>query len=225
MIRLADCYIADPSPPRIRILEDLMRLILGGRGQKEGVGLTGYGIIVIDTDGTLTKNDTLKVAHDGADRFPQAHTITELDLEGFLGTDDVSSYYSLQVPTSATCRRCPEMTVGGNATHTAGPRRTAMTTRQCSAPIRWRSSGICAAGWCRPLRRRGRRKSESGPQCRKRIADFTWPRRSVLLGAPFGTSVHRRTTASISRVGRFLESRSVTRRLKGVYRLRRLRQS
>jgi uncharacterized protein len=113
MIRLADCYVADPSPPRIRILDDLMRLILGGRGQKEGVGLEDYGIIVIDTDGTVTKNDTLKVAHAGGDRFGVGHKITDLDLEDFLRREEVSSYYELQAPSSAICRACPELNVCG----------------------------------------------------------------------------------------------------------------
>jgi uncharacterized protein len=113
MIGVAECYLADPSPPRIRILDDLMRLILGGRGQKEGVGVTEYGIIVIDTDGTLTKNDTLKVAYAGGDRFEDVHKITDLDLVGFLARDDVSSYYALQEPTSPLCHRCPELGVCG----------------------------------------------------------------------------------------------------------------
>jgi uncharacterized protein len=113
MIKLADRYLADPNPPRIRILDDLMRLILGGRGQKEGVGVTDYGIIVIDTDGTVTKNDTLKVAYAGGDRFAQVHNVTDLDLVAFLAEEDVSSYYALQEPTSSVCRRCPELGVCG----------------------------------------------------------------------------------------------------------------
>jgi uncharacterized protein len=113
MIGLADCYIADPDPPRIRIVDDLMRLILGGWSQKEGVGLTEYGIVVVDTDGTVTKNDTLKVAHAGADRFGGVHNITERRLAAFLATDHFASYYALQEPSSAVCHGCPELNVCG----------------------------------------------------------------------------------------------------------------
>lgn len=113
MIGLADCYLADPNPPRIRILDDLMRLILGGSGQKEGVGLTDYGIIVVDTDGTLTKNDTLKVAYAGGDRFADVQNILDVDLLDFLSEDNLRSYYALQEPTSQTCRQCPERHVCG----------------------------------------------------------------------------------------------------------------
>jgi uncharacterized protein len=52
MTRLLVRYLNDRTPPHIRVLDDLMRLILGGEGRKEGVGLTDYGIIVIDTDGS-----------------------------------------------------------------------------------------------------------------------------------------------------------------------------
>jgi uncharacterized protein len=113
MIRLASHYVSDPTPPRIRILDDLMRLILGGRGQKEGVGLTEFGIIVVDTDGTVTKNDTLKVAHSGADRFGEPHKITDRDLAGYLAQGEVMDYYELQRPSSAVCHRCPELGVCG----------------------------------------------------------------------------------------------------------------
>lgn len=113
MVRLVDHYLSDVAPPRIRILDDLLRLILGGRGQKEGVGLTEYGIVVVDTDGTITKNDTLKAAHAGGDRFGISRLITDRDLLDVLRAEDVSSYYRLQEPRSSICRVCPELNVCG----------------------------------------------------------------------------------------------------------------
>ena len=68
MVRMLDHYLADRTPPRIRVLDDLIRLVLGGYGRKEGIGQEEYGILVIDTDGRITRNDTLKVAYPGADR-------------------------------------------------------------------------------------------------------------------------------------------------------------
>ena len=50
----------------------MLRLIMGGKSNKEGVGTTDYGILVIDTDGSINKNDTLKVARKAADRFDRA---------------------------------------------------------------------------------------------------------------------------------------------------------
>jgi uncharacterized protein len=113
MIRLLDHYLADQTPPRIRVLDDLMRLILGGHSRKEGVGPEQYGILVVDTDGTITRNDTLKVAHAGADRFDAQHSIVQTDLLSLLGTKEFADYFDLHAPTSPICRRCPELTICG----------------------------------------------------------------------------------------------------------------
>lgn len=123
MVALADAYLRDPTPPRVRVIDDLLRLILGGHGQKEGVGLTEYGILVIDTDGTITKNDTLKVARAGGDRFEATRNIAGTDLTAFVATPDFADYYSLQEPSAPACRRCPELTVcgGGMPAHRFSP--------------------------------------------------------------------------------------------------------
>ncbi len=71
LAKLLDIYLADRQPIRIRFLDDLIKLVLGGSGTKDGVGLTNYGVLIIDTDGSITKNDTLKSSFDGADRFLQ----------------------------------------------------------------------------------------------------------------------------------------------------------
>ena len=46
-------------------------LLADSVGSKDDVGLTNYGVLIIDTDGSVTKNDTLKSSFDGADRFSQ----------------------------------------------------------------------------------------------------------------------------------------------------------
>ena len=113
MVAILDHYLADPSPPRIRVLDDLMRLILGGRGQKEGIGLNDYGILVVDTDGRITQNDTLKVAHAGGDRFDMEPSIFDRNLLELVPTAAFQEYFSLQVPTSPICHNCPELRICG----------------------------------------------------------------------------------------------------------------
>jgi uncharacterized protein len=113
MVRLLDHYLADSAPPRIRVLDDLMRLILGGWSRKEGVGPNQYGILVVDTDGTITGNDTLKVAYAGADRFTLQYSIVRTHLPTLISTGELEEYFHLQVPTSSLCRRCPELGVCG----------------------------------------------------------------------------------------------------------------
>ncbi len=51
MSKILDHYLSDGNPPPIRLLDDMIKLILGGAGVKEGIGLTDFGIVVVDTDG------------------------------------------------------------------------------------------------------------------------------------------------------------------------------
>jgi uncharacterized protein len=113
MVRLLDHYLADLTPPRIRIFDDLIRLILGDRSRKEGVGQEEYGILVIDTDGRITRNDTLKVAYPGADRFQLERSIINRNLLEQLASKELDEYFALQRPTSSACEACPELTVCG----------------------------------------------------------------------------------------------------------------
>lgn len=109
---ILDRYIADPNPPRVRLLDDMMKLILGGAGVKEGVGLTDFGIIVVDTDGSVTKNDTLKSTPQG-DRFERKWTIQRDDLVHVVRSPEFVSYHALQQPNSSICRACSEHSVCG----------------------------------------------------------------------------------------------------------------
>ena len=113
MLRLLEHYMADPFPPRIRVIDDIMRLVLGGSGQKEGVGLNEYGILVIDTDGMITRNDTLKGAYPGGDRFIAEPSILNGNLGEQLDGAEFAQYFDLQLPTSLICQACPELGVCG----------------------------------------------------------------------------------------------------------------
>ncbi len=110
---LLDIYLADPKPLRIRLLDDMIKLVLGGYGTKEGMGTSNYGIIVIDTDGSVTKNDTLKSAFNGADRFTQQWSILTHALPEVANSSEFSRYYTLQHPTASACLSCPELSICG----------------------------------------------------------------------------------------------------------------
>ena len=120
LIEALDAYLSDPAPPRVRLFDDMLRLILGGQSCKEGVGATDYGILVIETNGTINKNDTLKVAHNGADRFDGATwSILADSLKDVIHSRSFESYYLQQQPTAQQCRSCPELHVcgGGMVAH------------------------------------------------------------------------------------------------------------
>lgn len=111
--RLVDIYLADKSPIKIRILDDYIRLILGGSGLKEGIGITDFGIVVVDTDGTITKNDTLKSNFNGADRFAQPLNVKTHQLVDVFKSDDFLASHALQRPSAEACQKCSELSVCG----------------------------------------------------------------------------------------------------------------
>lgn len=120
MASLLDIYLSDPDPPRVRILDDMLRVLLGGEAQKEGVGATDYGILVIDTDGRVNKNDTLKVAYAAADRFDRTSwSILSDSLLDIVQSPAYADYYRQQRPTASACRACAELDVcgGGMVAH------------------------------------------------------------------------------------------------------------
>lgn len=119
LARLLDIYLADTEPIKIRVLDDLIKLLLGGKGTKDGVGLTDYGVLIVDTDGTITKNDTLKSSFDRADRFANEWSVHRHDLAEVLNSIEFAEYHASQRPSSKICQACSELTVcgGGMALH------------------------------------------------------------------------------------------------------------
>lgn len=113
LAELLDIYLADPTPIRIRLLDDMIKLILGGCSTKEGMGATDFGIVIIDTDGSVTKNDTLKSTFKGADRFKQQWSVHTHQLTDITNSPEFVTYYALQRPTASACRSCPELNVCG----------------------------------------------------------------------------------------------------------------
>jgi uncharacterized protein len=108
-----DCYVNDPDPPRISVLDDFGRLLLGGASVKEGCGRRIYGIAVIDTDGTVTKNDTLKSTYDGADRFEKKWSVSNDRLSEIASSPEFIQYSQLQHPTSPVCQACSLLSICG----------------------------------------------------------------------------------------------------------------
>jgi uncharacterized protein len=113
MARLFETYVSDVNPIKIRILDDMVKLVLGGSGSKDGIGLTDYGLLVIDTDGSITKNDTLKSSFDGADRFASPWSVHTHQLRQILQLPDFSESLAIQRPSNPTCLNCPELSVCG----------------------------------------------------------------------------------------------------------------
>jgi uncharacterized protein len=118
MCAILERYVSDPAPFRSRMLDDMMRLLLGGAGVKEGVGLTDYGIMVIDTDGAVKKNDTLKSSPLG-DGFDATWAVGRQALEEIAASAEFKAYHLAQRPSASECLDCPHLRVcgGGMVTH------------------------------------------------------------------------------------------------------------
>lgn len=110
---LFDVYMSDPNPVPIRVLDDLVKLLLGGSASKEGMGRDLNSILIIDTDGTITKNDTLKSTFDGGDRFDEPWSVHSHALQDVARTEAFREYVEMQHPTNEQCLRCTELSVCG----------------------------------------------------------------------------------------------------------------
>jgi len=56
----------DGAETRVRLFEEIIKLLLGGQSTNEMIGLSPVALVVIDTDGSLEQVDTLKSAFPGA---------------------------------------------------------------------------------------------------------------------------------------------------------------
>ncbi|RZK44971.1 MAG: radical SAM protein [Hymenobacter sp.] len=113
MAGLLQAYLTDSEPLPIRVLDDMLKVLLGGVVSKEGLGVTSFGILIIDTDGTFMKNDTLKSSYNGADKFLQPINVRKTSILDFLASDEFDKYRAMQKPTSEKCLTCSELHVCG----------------------------------------------------------------------------------------------------------------
>lgn len=113
MTGVLENYLNDPAPIKVRVLDDMMKVILGGMVTKEGLGITDFSIVIIDTDGTIMKNDTLKSSYNGADKFSEPLNIKSGKFLDFLNSSEFDEYRKMQRPTSVKCSNCPVLNICG----------------------------------------------------------------------------------------------------------------
>jgi uncharacterized protein len=65
LISVFDHWYPRPGT-HVRLFEEIMQLLLGGTSSSEVVGLAPAQMVVIETDGSIAQEDTLRVAYDGA---------------------------------------------------------------------------------------------------------------------------------------------------------------
>ena len=110
---LLDLYLSDGSPVPIRVFDDMIKLCVGGEGRKEGMGDTAYSILIIETNGEIRKNDTLRSSYDGADSFSSPWNVLSTSIADVLSSEEFTKYAGMQTPTATACRECKLLSVCG----------------------------------------------------------------------------------------------------------------
>jgi uncharacterized protein len=101
-----------PKPQtRVRLFEEIMYLLLGGASNSEIVGMAPARMVVIETDGAVEQEDTLKVAYDGA-AATGLHVARDALDEALLLPQIVARQIGAKA-LPAACRVCPVRAVCG----------------------------------------------------------------------------------------------------------------
>jgi uncharacterized protein len=101
-----------PKPlTRIRLFEEIMHLLLDGASESEIVGLAPAQMVVIETDGAIEQEDTLKAAYAGA-AATSLH-VTRDSLDAALLLPQIAARQIGVRALAAQCRVCPVRSVCG----------------------------------------------------------------------------------------------------------------
>jgi uncharacterized protein len=110
-------YLRSAAPPRIRLFEETLQLMLGGSSASEAIGGAAAAFAVVQTDGEIEAADSLRSAYDGA-----ASTGVSVLTGSFDEALRHPAFAGLQAGRDAlcaTCRSCPVVGVcgGGQYAH------------------------------------------------------------------------------------------------------------
>jgi uncharacterized protein len=110
LIEVFDYWYPKPQT-RIRLFEEIMHLLLGGASNSEIVGLAPARMVVIETDGSVEQEDTLKIAYGGAPATGLHVARDSLDAALLLPQLVARQIGSLAL--AGQCRICPVRAVCG----------------------------------------------------------------------------------------------------------------
>lgn len=113
LVEIFDLYINDPDPVPIRILDDLIKIFIGGSASKEGKGEHDFGILVIESNGEIRKNDTLRASFEGVDYFSGRPNVKSHSIKSIIESGEFKSYVRSPSPTSGTCKKCDFLHICG----------------------------------------------------------------------------------------------------------------
>jgi uncharacterized protein len=117
LIAIFDRWYDEASPPRIRIFDDAIRLVLGGTGRSEQLGLSPFGVIVVESDGAIEQVDALKSAYEGA--CATGLDVRHNDFDEALDHPGIVARQIGRAALSDECQACPAVAFcgGGHYVH------------------------------------------------------------------------------------------------------------
>ena len=110
LIEVFDHWYPKPTTG-IRLFEEIMHLLLGGASDSEIVGLAPARMVVIETDGSVEQEDTLKVAYAGA-TATGLHVARD-ELDAALSLPQIAARQIGARALSRQCRVCPVRAICG----------------------------------------------------------------------------------------------------------------
>jgi uncharacterized protein len=111
LCRLFDHWIDQDSHISVRILDSLMRLLLGGESLVESVGAGVVDLVVVETNGELEAVDSLKATFEGATSL--GFDVRSHDFDAVAEHVGVRSRQLGAASLCQTCRECPHVRVCG----------------------------------------------------------------------------------------------------------------
>ena len=117
LVQVFDIWYSEHKPPGVHLFEDVITLLLGGRGSSEQIGLSPAALVVIESDGMIEQADSLKTAYAGAPVTGLSIHENEID-EIFTDPGVVARQLGVAA-LSAQCFDCPIRDVcgGGHYAH------------------------------------------------------------------------------------------------------------
>lgn len=125
LIPIFDEWFCNPSQTRIRLFENLIDVLLGGRSQRDGTGEGSFNLVTIETDGAIEDVDMFKAVYVGAPSLglpsqppPNVFTTPFADLTSWPTVIDRHRLH-MREGLCQTCRECPavEACGGGFVSH------------------------------------------------------------------------------------------------------------
>lgn len=113
IIKLIELYLLDDEPNEIPFIDELIKLSLGQPNKKEGIGERLFGILIIETDGEIRKNDTLRSSFDGADFFNKRPNIENVSLLDILESKEFKDTAKMQTNLAKECKKCDIVEICG----------------------------------------------------------------------------------------------------------------